>query len=647
MKKLFDKYIAQSSKGQMLALGGIFVVVVIIGAIVGPLLLPGDTETTVRFGYDWLWGLMNCIDAGYVGDTLQSSAKIAESGDVVSPPGWWVIVISVLFWAFGITLASFFTGAVTNFLDARREDILSGNVDYKFSKNYVLIVGVDFQVKNLVKSLLGRHPSSGIVVLTDGVINDIYDDLNNELLDTDARRLYIMRKDLCSEASYAKFHLHGAKEIFVIGDALSSGRDGMSLKALDMISQKMTAEKDCCALKPIKAYLHIEDTIFYSQVRAMEIPADSNDDLDLEIYNYYESWACKCWSQKDATDGKDKYLQLRHKEGSTRAELFVIGAGRMGRTMVNFAIPLMNYGADGKDSRITIFDADILKKGFLADQETLQSLPEVEVRYEAIYGCSDEANDIMLQAAEREDTSVSIVIAISDPAMALRAHAELSNRLRRKNISVLIWQAVSSETCMDKKYLKLGGPDAKADRTNVCYFGMTDTLPWMESERFNYGMAVNYFYECWFPYDKDYPKSPNVAEADFLAKAKKMWNALNPGKSRTDDVEAGEKWAKTPRWKKWSSVNSGDTFREKSQLFDGLSANEAAEKVLKAEHNRWWTEKLLTGWLPDTSGVVNDDSNADKKNMLHGDMIPFEQLSEVVKDKDKIHIAAMAACGFI
>jgi hypothetical protein len=28
-------------------------------------------------------------------------------------------------------------------------------------------------------------------------------------------------------------------------------------------------------------------------------------------------------------------------------------------------------------------------------------------------------------------------------------------------------------------------------------------------------------------------------------------------------------------------------------------------------------------------------------------MIPFEQLSEVVKDKDKIHIAAMAACGFI
>jgi hypothetical protein len=137
------------------------------------------------------------------------------------------------------------------------------------------------------------------------------------------------------------------------------------------------------------------------------------------------------------------------------------------------------------------------------------------------------------------------------------------------------------------------------------------------------------------------------AEEKFLATAKMMWNASNPEKSKTDDVEAGEKWAKTPRWKKWSSVNSGDTFREKSQLFDGLSANEAAEKVLKAEHNRWWTEKLLTGWLPDLNGVINDDSHADKKSMLHGDMIPFEQLSEVVKDKDKIHIAAMAACGFI
>jgi hypothetical protein len=319
----------------------------------------------------------------------------------------------------------------------------------------------------------------------------------------------------------------------------------------------------------------------------------------------------------------------------------------MGRTMVNFAMPLMNYGADGKDSRITIFDADILKKGFLADRETLQNLPEVDVRYEAIDGCSDDANDIMLQAAEREDTSVTVVIAISDTAMALRAYTELSNRLRRKNISVLIWQATSAETCMDKNYLKLGGPDAKADKTNVCYFGMTDTLPWMESERFNYGMAVNYFYECWFPYGKDYPKSPNVAEADFLAKAKMMWNASNPEKSQTGDVEAGEKWAKTPRWKKWSSVNSGDTFREKSQLFDGLSANEAAEKFLKAEHNRWWTEKLLTGWLPDSNGVANDNSHADKENMLHSDMVPFEHLSEVVKDKDKIHIAAMAACGFI
>ena len=33
--------------------------------------------------------------------------------------------------------------------------------------------------------------------------------------------------------------------------------------------------------------------------------------------------------------------------------------------------------------------------------------------------------------------------------------------------------------------------------------------------------------------------------------------------------------------------------------------------------------------------------------MLHGDMVPSENLPEGVKDKDKINIAAMAVYGFI
>ena len=69
--------------------------------------------------------------------------------------------------------------------------------------------------------------------------------------------------------------------------------------------------------------------------------------------------------------------------------------------------------------------------------------------------------------------------------------------------------------------------------------------------------------------------------------------------------------------------------------------------MLKAEHNRWWVEKLLGGWVYDPKVITGDESHADKAHMLHGDMVPFEQLSDGVKDKDKVNIAAMAACGFM
>lgn len=105
-------------------------------------------------------------------------------------------------------------------------------------------------------------------------------------------------------------------------------------------------------------------------------------------------------------------------------------------------------------------------------------------------------------------------------------------------------------------------------------------------------------------------------------------------------------WEKTARWKKWSSVNGGDSLRERAMLLDGVPYEKAAIKILKAEHNRWWTDKLLGGWIHSGKKEIDNASHADKANMIHGDMIPFEELSEAVKDKDKIIIAAMAAFGF-
>ena len=454
----------------MIALAIAFVILILAGGIIGLFVLEKDNPDSAKFGFRGTWGLMQCVDGGFVDATISTNTKLTTTPDgekIKENAPFLVIALSIGFWLGGMILISFFTGAATNFLDTRREKIITGNVDYSFKDKYILIVGFDFQSNKLIKKLLEetQNKKTNIVVLTDSSVEEIHDNLLPDILPSDAHRLFVMRKDIALEESYEKLSITGAGEIYVIGDD-AVGRDGKTLQALDALGRVAKRELATTGQqrqdKPIKVSLHIEDSMLYSYIRSINRPVDGiligeeKPAFDLEIFNYYESWAWECWSNKESTDGADAYLPIRHIQGAKNTELFVIGAGRMGRAMVNFAIPLMNYGENGKHSRITLFDLDISKKSFLPDQEMLDALPEVEVVFKEMDGCSNEANAIMLSAAKREDTSVTIVIAISDPESSIRAFMELSHRLRRENVSILIWQATHSRNIPNKAYLRMG-----------------------------------------------------------------------------------------------------------------------------------------------------------------------------------------------
>ena len=676
----FDKQVAQSTRGQLHLMAWAALLMLLAGAVVGICILGKDDSGTAKFGYRGTWGVMQCVDGGFVDATISSNTKTEKSPDgterIVEHASLGVVGISLLFWLSGMVLVSFFTGAAANFLDARREKILKGDVDYSFEKDYVLIVGYDFQVKNLVRNLLEEDVARDIVLLTDSSVEDIYGELFSELSPAHRRRFFAMRKDLTTVETYSRFMIAGAEQIYLIGDGGASGRDGKTLRALKILEDKARSELPALDLaddervarafpdvvlrveptvadaapgaavggRQVKVYLHIDDSALYVQIRAMKLPGDKDENstapavFDLEPYNYYESWAWECWSHKGAGDGADAYLPIKHVPGDGDVELFVIGAGRMGRAMVGFAMPLMNYGRDGRHSRITVFDPDPhgCRKSFLPDRAVLDALPEVEVVFRSMDACSDEANAIMLEAAEKPGASVTVVVALSDPGAAVRVCSELSGRLRRKNVSLLVWQATRSGNCPDKDFLRLGGPGTEADGTSLRYFGMTDRLPWRDAARSKCGMAFNYFYKLWYAGDGPPVESP-VATADgFLPAAVSAWNP----------ERAAEYWGKTDRWKKWSSVNGGDSFREKAVLLRDAPWAEAAERVLRAEHDRWWTERLLAGWIPDPTARPGVESHADKSHLIHGDMVPCEELNPSVKDKDKICIAAMAVCGY-
>lgn len=151
---------------------------------------------------------------------------------------------------------------------------------------------------------------------------------------------------------------------------------------------------------------------------------------------------------------------------------------------------------------------------------------------------------------------------------------------------------------------------------------MTDCLPWLDSTRSAIGADVNYYYSV-------HKQLPLGIDTSLINVAKKLW----------DEEVAASEWKGSKRWKKWSSINSSGSFKEKTTLIAGRKLTpELQFKLLKAEHNRWWAERLLSDWRVG----VRDDSRR-----IHPNLVLFEELDEPTKDIDKICIAAMARQGFI
>lgn len=312
-----------------------------------------------------------------------------------------------------------------------------------------------------------------------------------------------------------------------------------------------------------------------------------------------------------ATDGTDAYLPLRFRPEAKRVELFVIGDGRAVKPVVDSAIRLMNYGDDERSGRITVLADD----GVLPEEEIVSALPEVELA-----DCGGDYADMIRRlqlAAEREDTAVTLVIAGESHDVNVKTYMRLPLAVRRRKLSVLLWMDAQTRDLPDKSLI-CGGWES----TSLRYFGMSDLLPWMDDSRLESAVIASYFYSV-------SDRLPKGDDPGILEASARLWN---PG-------EAGKAWAGLTRWAKWSNVSSGDSFKERANMIrvTGISS-ETLRRLLKAEHNRWWAERLLSDWRP------GPRTGGDPKR-LHPNLVPFEKLDEKTRELDKISIATMSACG--
>ena len=604
MKKFLDRYVFSRFGMQLLLSIAITVLfATLISMLQGTAL--SDTVTGLK---RWVWGFRQVSSPISSINTIDSMAS--SHWNVQS---YLLLFMSLLAWFISIAVYSFITGAIVNAFRNRQKLIDDGQVRYSF-KHHTIIVGWDFQGITIAKKYLSDKSNGELLIVSNQKAQDIRDELKLFLSPEEMQRAYIYNGNIHLKSTLHSLCAEQSRDIVVLGEKGCADNNGGNLLITRILSEYVYSLRAKVKREDkIKLFLQIDDISLYLQTRNMQLPSNTDTVFDVTIFNYYESWAWQCWSALE--DRPNEYLPLLHKPGSKHAELFVIGATPMGQAFVYYAMPLMNYGVDKKHNRITLFDTKSDGGTFLPRKDMLEALPEVEVRFVSRNGCSDEADAIMQEAAEREDTSVTVVIAIANPDEAAKTYVQLSKKLKRHDISILLCQATREANCIDKQYLQAGG-----DSAELRYFGMTDYVPWLSSERLETGKSVNFYYDVC-------GKLPKGDDPNIVAVAPTLWN----------DERANELWNGMARWKKWSSVNSGDSFKEKAAAFKHCSSDSSAcIAFLHAEHNRWWTERILAGWIP---------GPRDNEHFVHPNLVPFDELPADIADIDKINIAAMAKFG--
>lgn len=549
----------------------------------------------------WFGGLM-----GSVGSSLKKLLTII-------PPRLWVGFV------FKLLVLTGLMGWVTKLVNARKERFLAGEVEYRFDGGYSLVVGYDFQARPLIKRLLSGSAEERVLLITDRDVRAIRAEMTTELTRKESSRLMYMRRDLALESTYSGQRIRGARAVYILGDEGVSGRDGIVLRASEMIAAKAMSETKLETDVPVKAYLQFEDPGIYSQMRSQELSmdckgVDGETIFDLEVFNYYDSWVWKCWSEKDSADG-EPYLPLRFKPDAERVELFVIGSGKAMKFVVDSAITLLNYGDDERKCRMSVV-TDRASEVLPAD-DVIVSLPELELVDYPMRDFTRMVSGKMIEAASDEKCAVTVVIVEDAPEKAIRTYMALPFSLRSLEISALLWMGAPRRNLPEKSLIKVVG-----DKTNLRYFGMFDYLPWIEGSRAAVGADVNYYYSV----HKELPKGVDTSLAGM---AQRLW----------DEASAIREWNGSKRWKKWSSINSSGSYKEKAALIAGRELTPDLQlRLLKAEHNRWWAERLLADWRV---------GERDDVRRIHPNLVPFEQLDDFTKDIDKICIAAMVRQGFI
>ena len=268
------------------------------------------------------------------------------------------------------------------YLQSRRERWEKGDLHYPITMrygHYVIVIGGNEMVPDLISQLLENNISDFIVVMTNRDVPTLRKKLASKL-GKDEKRIIIYYGERTSKDDLKHLGVQFAKEIYVIGEQLDidqsgSHHDVKNMECVKMMSQLLHEKKDyLSSIKssghPILCRVMFEYQSSFSVFQFTDVDSNISSVLDFKPFNYYETWAQNvlvCPMLKVDAE-KKQYLPLEGctpitKDSNDTVHLIVVGMSRMGVAMAIEAAHLAHYPnfiynkTENLRTRITFIDS--------------------------------------------------------------------------------------------------------------------------------------------------------------------------------------------------------------------------------------------------------------------------------------------------
>lgn len=457
-------------------------------------------------------------------------------------------------------------------------------------KNHIVICGLSNESLYLLKDLLNKEKKSKVVLIENS--SDEYNLLN--LKEEGAILIHEPPSDI---SALKKAKIKRAKAIFVINE-----RDEQNIEIVSNI-YRIFGKKE--SLTTVPCIVHIYEPVIEKIFKAHSIFTEPKDKLDARVVNVY---------QKGSRLLVNEFQRKLNKslKNDKEMKIMIMGLGWLGKSILTH-LALFHHAFRSKKLCVTIVDknAESEVQLFKSDYPSVSDLLSITTMAKNIEIISDEE----LYSKEAIENYDAVFCCAGEDVVRIKAITKIYEMLSSYKKTKL-FLCIQKNSDLSKLIDEGNFFEEKKDK--IILFNLlkeTCTFEELVNEEIEKMAKEIHKRYCEFEIAKGVKTSANPSLVE--------WDNLDD-----ETKEDNRDQAYNIKLKLGLFGYSIVPLTDKKVEINFLESRELIEKLAKAEHIRWWDKKTLEGWRFTTG-------KKDKIKKLNPAMIPYEQLPEDTKNKNK------------